>query len=169
MAEMMPASESSYAKEGTEAHELAERCLNEKCNAHDVSDNFEMTSAVQGYLDYIFQALKFGAVKDMYVEKRFNLESIHEDIGGTADCVLVTRKNLEVIDYKHGQGVYVSPENNPQLMIYGLGAYMELTAIERKTIKDITLTVIQPRMRADEMIRSWCIKPEKLVAWEQEV
>ena len=41
---------------------------------------------------------------------------------GTGDCVIVADKALHIIDFKYGQGVLVSAENNPQMMLYALGA-----------------------------------------------
>ena len=41
---------------------------------------------------------------------------------GTSDCIIAIGKNLEVIDFKYGKGVKVSADENPQMMLYALGA-----------------------------------------------
>ena len=42
---------------------------------------------------------------------------------GTADCILTQGNTLYVIDFKYGKGVPVSAKENPQMMLYALGAY----------------------------------------------
>ena len=41
---------------------------------------------------------------------------------GTGDCLIVADKLLHIIDFKYGQGVLVDAEENPQMMLYALGA-----------------------------------------------
>ena len=40
---------------------------------------------------------------------------------GTGDCLIVADDTLTVIDYKHGLGVLVDAEKNPQMMCYATG------------------------------------------------
>ncbi len=42
---------------------------------------------------------------------------------GTADALIIANNTIEVIDLKYGKGVKVDAQNNPQLMLYGLGAF----------------------------------------------
>ncbi|HMU56616.1 MAG TPA: DUF2800 domain-containing protein, partial [Nitrospira sp.] len=88
-----------------------------------------------------------------YIEHKFDLSKVHAGCFGTADCVLWYEhaKHLEVIDYKHGQGVFVPVHDNPQLKYYGLGALVDL-GLPAETIQ---LTVVQPRYECqDGPIRS---------------
>ena len=41
---------------------------------------------------------------------------------GTADCIIIADGTLRIIDYKHGLGVLVSADENPQMQCYALGA-----------------------------------------------
>jgi hypothetical protein len=41
---------------------------------------------------------------------------------GTCDCVMIGGDMLIITDYKRGKGVPVSVKENPQLMLYALGA-----------------------------------------------
>jgi hypothetical protein len=167
----MPDFESAYADEGTKAHNLAEQCLLKEVNADTLTDDTDLSYAVQVYLDYVFQALKFGSVKKIWIEQKFDLSDIHPDIGGTADCVLLTKKGiLEIVDYKHGQGVVVEPKDNPQLMIYALGAHSSLNPTEKTKVKKVIMTIAQPRAHHDDgAIRSHEMKIEDLVSWGQKV
>lgn len=51
---------------------------------------------------------------------------------------------MNVVDYKHGKGVEVSAENNPQMMLYALGALEIFDCIY--DIDEIRLTIFQPRL-----------------------
>ena len=51
---------------------------------------------------------------------------------------------MEVIDLKYGKGIKVESFGNPQLKLYGLGAYWAFEmAYEIKTVK---MTIVQPRL-----------------------
>lgn len=84
-------------------------------------------------------------------------------MGGTADCLMLVGDTLHVFDYKHGQGVPVSAENNPQLSLYGYMAYMSLLDMP---VKNIELHIVQPR--ADNT-NSWKTSVEELCSWFDEI
>ena len=56
------------------------------------------------------------------VEQRLDFSNYVEGGFGTGDLVIVADDVIQVIDFKYGQGVAVSAENNPQMMLYALGA-----------------------------------------------
>lgn len=157
---------SGYALEGTAAHKLSEICLIKGGNPHDfvgeeitldakdaskaekylVSD--DMANAVEIYVNYVR-----GLRGEMNIETKFDLSFIEPEMFGTNDCCVYDRLLgvLEVIDYKHGSGVAVSPEENSQLAYYGLGAAKIYELHPNSTIK---LTIVQPRA-AGAPIKSW--------------
>lgn len=149
-----------HAMEGTRAHNLAEYCLKNSLDAIDLIDEDfsgepviqDMAEAVQVYLDYIRKQSSRSAVKVM-VETQFSLDHIHKGMFGTNDACLFDSMldTLEVVDYKHGVGVVVSPEENEQLMYYGLGAAIlyRLPSTAR-----VILTIIQPRAMG-QTIKTW--------------
>lgn len=154
---------SKYAQEGTDAHTLAAFCVEngfadpiEKVD-RDGATIFvtpDMAEAVTVYVDYV-KSLCMKAVTK-YVEQRFDLSDVHDGCFGTADCVIWNSdtKLLEVIDYKHGAGIPVEVEGNPQLQYYGLGALLSLALPARQ----VRLTIVQPRCEhPDGPIRSWDI------------
>lgn len=143
LSEGIPSISSSYAEEGTLAHSLAADWL-----ANGIKPSFvdnDMHDAVAVYVDYIAPKQ---ATHTVYLEHRFDLSSVHPGCFGTADAVAwdPTTKHLEVIDYKHGAGVYVPAVENPQLRYYGLGALLDL----KLPAKTITVTIVQPRYEAHE-------------------
>lgn len=150
---------SKFAAEGTVAHELCELCLLDPSkNPEDFlgqtfeSDGFkfkvthDMVDAVTVYVDYIRDMLDDGI--EMQVEVRCSLTSLNVPgmDGGTSDCVLIDRtmKQIAVIDYKHGQGVAVEAENNPQAKSYGLGVCLDL-GIDKDDCWDVHNIIVQPR------------------------
>ena len=63
---------------------------------------------------------------------------------GTADCILISNDTLHIIDFKYGKGVPVSVENNAQLLLYALGAYLAYEMIF--PIEHIKMSIVQPRL-----------------------
>lgn len=164
LSETVPPQPSSvYAQEGTAAHKLGELCLLNNNNPNDYADqeitlddgskyfvNEDMVEAVTVYVDYVRSRAKLGK---LFIETRFSLSFVHDEMFGTNDaCVFSDMLGmLEVIDYKHGAGIAVSPEENTQLAYYGLGAADVQNLHPNSQIK---LTIVQPRA-AGEPIKSW--------------
>lgn len=132
---------SSYAEEGTEAHELAAQCLRAGKNAWELADDAEQCEAVQVYLDYV-NGLK-GDSYALLVEHRFDLSSVHPGCFGTADAVVYhpNEKLLIVVDYKHGAGIAVEAKGNPQLRYYALGALLTTNFL----VNRVRMVIVQPR------------------------
>lgn len=145
---------SPAAEEGTRAHELAEKILRgEPCEAPQ-----EMVEAVLVYVDFV----RSWGGWERWLEQRFDLSAYHPMLYGTADCVLYDRQHkiLNVIDYKHGQGVVVEVESegtpNVQLMYYALGALHQM----RLPVAQVILTIVQPRaFHPQGSIRSVTVDP----------
>ena len=145
--DQFPDTESEAAAEGTLAHELAEmkvrnyfftkefgkRKLNNA--VRKLSENKLWKDEMQGYtdeyLDYIRNtALSLKSAPSVRIEQRvyfkeYTLADPNDEIEGSgiADCILLYGDTVHVIDFKYGKGVPVSAEENPQLMLYALGAY----------------------------------------------
>lgn len=62
---------------------------------------------------------------------------------GTADCILIADGVMNIVDYKHGEGVEVSAVENPQMMLYALGALEIFDGIY--DIAEVRMTIYQPR------------------------
>lgn len=147
-----------YALEGTRAHRLAEYCLKNNLDAVDLEEfegealMYTMPEAVQVYLDYIREKSSRQSVK-VLIETEFKLDHIHKGMFGTNDACIFDSllDTLEVVDYKHGAGVIVSPEENEQLMYYGLGAAIKY---DLPSGARVVLTIVQPRAMGDS-IKSW--------------
>lgn len=187
----IPNKSSIYADEGTAAHFLAEQCLRQGKDASEFlhkeiglseeRDAFfvevddwenptfkvteEMVEAVQVYLDTIQEVKSRNPGAEVRIEHKFHLGSIHPELGGTCDCVIVLPfERLVVLDYKHGRGVAVDAEENSQAMIYALGAAIT------EDIEDVEIVIVQPRaIHREGPVRRWTISRADLMAWAEEV
>lgn len=170
---------SPYAAEGTLAHELAELYLqrdvlrtiseetfNEKLEEIMSNELFndEMLEMVPIYTDYcvnqLLEARKDNVFAVMELEQCLDFTEYVPESFGTADCCIVNDKVLEVIDLKYGKGVPVSPEWNPQLMLYGLGALHKYDMTY--DIEEVHLTIVQPRL---DNISTFKISVQSLLEW----
>lgn len=178
-----PDSTSVYAQEGALAHELCElklmaytgeitkRKLTSMKNKLMKSELWqpEMDSTSEAYLDYIKDITMSYTVKPVILtEKRVDFSRYVPEGFGTADCLILAGDTLHVVDYKHGKGVVVDADHNPQMMLYALGAMSELSLLYR--FKFVHMTIVQPKvnniseftMTADEL-REWgesVVKPK---------
>ncbi|PHS61162.1 MAG: hypothetical protein COB09_18405 [Thalassobium sp.] len=102
----------------------------------------------------------------MVVEETYDLSKVYDaPIGGTTDCSIVGRV-LQVIDYKNG-AFPVYAEGNPQIMIYGLGAYYKYRKV--KKIRKIRLVIFQPNARDKHgPVREHTMHLHELLKWEKE-
>ncbi|MEH1740119.1 DUF2800 domain-containing protein [Fusobacterium varium] len=179
--EQFPDSTSEYAKEGTLAHELCElkvrknliepmhtRTYNsklKKIKEHELWQD-EMDRHTDTYLEYIQGLLhSFSCTPAVMVEKKVDFSSYVPDGFGTADCIIIADGVLHVIDFKYGKGVAVSAENNPQMKLYGLGAYLEYSFLY--AIDKVKMTIVQPRL--DEVISEYEISVTELMEWAEEI
>ena len=107
----------------------------------------DMIEAVECMTDYIYERVEeLGlSMKNVRLETKVIPLPERNDTGGTGDVLIDGWPIvLEVVDYKHGQGVYVPIENNYQLRSYGLGALQEAGADDYEQVRN---TICQPRHR----------------------
>lgn len=151
----LPDKSSSFAEEGTIAHDVMEKCLKGGWNASTVCDDAEMADAVQVYLDYV---RSFPARGKPLIEARVNFSRWVPGGFGTADTILFYDDTMHIVDLKYGKGVRVSAEENPQAQLYALGAYADYG--EFFDIKNIKIAIVQPRI---DNITEWEISFDDLM------
>lgn len=98
------------------------------------------------------------------IEQRLDFSQYVPEGFGTGDCVIIGDGTLHVIDYKHGKGVEVSAENNPQMMCYALGALNLFDGIY--DINEVSMTIFQPRK---ENISTFVMDKAALYSWAETV
>ncbi|MDY3215158.1 MAG: DUF2800 domain-containing protein [Ruminococcus sp.] len=147
----VPDTTSEYAREGTCAHELCEYKVNKLLgiDTPDPRENLdfydqEMEECSESYAQYIAEQMAKYTSPVVMVEQRLDFSKYVSDGFGTGDCIIVADGTMTICDYKHGKGVEVSAENNPQMMLYALGAYELFDVLY--DISEIKMVIFQPRM-----------------------
>jgi hypothetical protein len=157
--------EPDYRQEGTDAHELAALCLRENVDAWEqigtgrVTEN--MAEAVQVYLDKVRPLV--AAADVVRVEHKMHCPDLHPLYFGTADlaCYFSEEQVLDITDYKHGVGIAVDVERNPQVRYYGRGLLETFPGV-----RTVRYRIIQPRgFHPDGIIREWEESAESLCLW----
>ncbi|MDD3881751.1 MAG: DUF2800 domain-containing protein [Eubacteriales bacterium] len=164
---------SDYAAQGTDAHALCEYRLKQLLGiaAQDPTENMtwydeEMEGCANDYTSYIADLITEAKThcKDpvVLIEQRLDYSRYVESGYGTGDCLVIADDTLNVIDLKYGKGVEVEAAQNPQMMLYALGA-LELFD-DLYDINAVTMTIFQPR-RANVSI--WTITKSDLYQWAE--
>lgn len=162
---------SDYAAQGTDAHAIAEyklkTALGQKCEAPTESLTYfdeEMERCTDDYSQYVLEQVEQAKQKCkdpiVLVEQRLDFSKYVPDGFGTGDCVIVADGNLTVIDFKYGRGVLVEADNNPQMMLYALGALELFDGIY--DIDTVTMTIFQPRR---ENVSTFTMSKSELLEW----
>lgn len=165
--------ESAYAAEGSAGHALAEHLIKKHLKIRSkrpVSDYYsdDLLEAVDEYVSYVIneieEAKRTCKAPIFSVEQRLDASEYVDECFGTADMVIVTDKVAHIIDLKLGKGVAVFAEENPQLMIYGLGILSMAEILY--DVEIVRMTIFQPRLNNSS---TWDIAPDDLKNWGEEV
>jgi len=175
--DMFPDESSEYAEEGTLAHEISELKLTKylktmslrtfnskmkKLKSHKLYKP-EMENYTDVYVDNIKELLmSFDKPGTAEIEKKVDFSEYVPEGFGTCDFVTVDNGTLYIRDLKYGRGVPVSAQDNPQLMLYSLGAYLEFSLF--KDIENINMGIIQPRL---DIVSIFEISADKLMKWAE--
>ena len=161
------------AAEGTAAHALSEHKLRKALKMRSKKpvspyDSDEMDNYTDGYVEFVLEVIEQAkqACSDplILIEQRLDFSKYVPDGFGTGDCVIIADGTLHIIDFKYGQGVLVSAEDNPQMKLYALGALDLFDGIY--DIEMVSMTIYQPRR---ENASTSIVSKESLYQWAEEV
>ena len=168
---------SDFAAEGTDAHTLCEyklRCAlgEDLSDIADIRDNTyyseEMEDCADNYASFILELVETAKLNcpdpKVLIEQRLDFSKYVKNGFGTGDCVVIADSTLHIVDYKHGQGILVEANENPQLMCYALGALELFDGIY--DIDTVSMTIYQPRR---SNVSTYAISKEDLYLWADEV
>ena len=176
--EGLPERTSEYAEEGRLAHAIAElkvlkkstvmtnRTYNSRLNKlkKDPSYNPEMDKTTDLYLEYINElVMGYDNTPTVAVEVQVDFSAYVPEGFGTCDCCIIGGDTLSIVDYKHGKGVPVAAKGNPQMRLYALGALNRYAPIFGGTIKNVRMSIMQPRLDPEPSTDT--ITVEELRAW----
>lgn len=180
--EQFPAGTSEYAEEGQTAHSVCElyaqkqftTMTKRKFNA-DLKKlttrpyySDEMLRTAEAYVEYLnSKALSYPSNPYVTQEVRVDFSEYVPEGFGTCDCVMIGGDTLHITDYKHGRGVAVSADGNPQMRLYALGALKMFAPVFGESIKKVSMGICQPRI-SDEASED-CLSVEELRAWGESI
>ena len=177
--EQFPDKGSDYAAEGSLAHKLAELKLRKhfttikpsafkkelKAIQDDPLYKPEMNGYTDAYLDYIKDVTALYPSRPyIAIEQRLDFSHIVPEGFGTGDCIIIGGDTITVIDFKYGQGVPVSPEHNPQMMLYAAGALNTFSLLY--SINKVKTAIFQPRI---DNISEWETTADEINAWGESI
>ena len=163
--------ETEAAAEGTAAHALCEHKLRRALKMRSKKpispyDCDEMDACTDAYVEFVMEALAEAKqeCKDplVLIEQKLDFSCYVPDGYGTGDCLIVADKLLHIIDFKYGQGVLVDAEQNPQMMLYALGALRLFDSLY--DITEVSMSIFQPRR---ENVSTWTISVDDLLDWAE--
>lgn len=161
------------AAEGTAAHALAEHKLRKalKMRSKKPVSQYgcdEMDGYTDGYVEFVLEQIalskKTCADPQVLIEQKLDFSKYVPGGYGTGDCVIIADGALHIIDFKYGQGILVSAEDNPQMKLYSLGALEIFDGIY--DISKVSMTIYQPRR---ENVSTHTVLKESLYQWAGEV
>lgn len=168
---------SSFAEEGTCAHALCEIKLRNLLDLPPEPNEFDelkdrwYDKSMEDYTDE-YVTLVYGKYLDaqkkdsnalLFIEKTLDFSSWIPESFGTCDAIIVSEGEIEVFDFKYGKGVEVSAVENPQMMIYALGAMADYDL--EYNINTVRMTIVQPRV---SNFSEWEISMADLRKWANE-
>ena len=163
---------SEAAAEGSAAHALCEHKLRKALKMRSTRpvskyDSDEMEMYTDSYVEFVLEQIEVAKqhCTDPFVliEQRLDFSCYVPDGFGTGDCLIVADKLLHIIDFKYGLGVLVDAEENPQMMLYALGALRLFDALY--DIDTISMSIFQPRR---ENVSTWTISVAELEEWAEQ-
>ena len=162
---------SEYAAQGTDAHTLCEYKLR-KALGERVRDptkklssyDSEMEECAEFYVQFVM-----GLVTQFREESKDTMVSVEQRVDfsgfvpegfGTADTLIISGTTICIVDYKHGKGIEVSADHNPQMMCYARGCIQMFDGLY--DIEEVRMVIFQPRLAN---ISKFSISKADLLAW----
>ena len=163
--------ETEAAAEGTAAHALCEHKLRKALKLRSKKpvsqyDCDEMDDYTDGYVQFVLEQLAQAKLTcpdpQVLIEQRLDFSCYVPDGFGTGDCLIIASPRLHVIDFKYGLGVLVDAYQNPQMMLYALGALRIFDCLY--DITEVSMSIYQPRR---ENVSTWTISVDELMDWAE--
>lgn len=181
--EQFPENTSEYAEEGRLAHAICELKVIKHFTTAIKPRTFttrlkklkenplyqdEMDKTSDLYLEHLTErAMQYDTKPNAAAEVQVDFAEYVPEGFGTCDCIMIGGDTLSITDYKHGKGVPVSAENNPQMRLYALGALKRYKPVYGDRIKRVCMTIDQPRIQTEPS--SETITVEELLAWGESI
>ena len=176
-----PETTSEYAEEGRLAHSVCELAAKKKFTVMnnrtynsrlkklkaDPKWDDEMLSTAATYVEHLTEhAMRYEHAPYVALEVQVDITDYAPEAFGTCDCVMIGGDELIITDYKHGKGVPVSAQDNPQMLLYALGALKLYRPIYGDMIRRVSTYIDQPRLGSYD---GASMTVEELLAWGESI
>lgn len=176
-----PETTSEYAEEGRLAHSVCELAAKKKFTVMnnrtynsrlkklkaDPKWDDEMLSTAATYVEHLTEhTMRFEHAPYVALEVQVDITDYAPEAFGTCDCVMIGGDELIITDYKHGKGVPVSAQDNPQMLLYALGALKLYRPIYGDMIRRVSTYIDQPRLGSYD---GASMTVEELLAWGESI
>lgn len=176
-----PETTSEYAEEGRLAHSVCELAAKKKFTVMnnraynsrlkklkaDPKWGDEMLSTAATYVEHLTEhAMRFEHAPYVALEVQVDITDYAPEAFGTCDCIMIGGDELIITDYKHGKGVPVSAQDNPQMLLYALGALKLYRPIYGDMIRRVSTYIDQPRLDSYD---GASMTVEELLAWGESI
>ena len=176
-----PETTSEYAEEGRLAHSVCELAAKKKFTVMnnrtynsrlkklkaDPKWDDEMLSTAATYVEHLTEhAMQFEHAPYVALEVQVDITDYAPEAFGTCDCIMIGGDELIITDYKHGKGVPVSAQDNPQMLLYALGALKLYRPIYGDMIRRVSTYIDQPRLDSYD---GASMTVEELLAWGESI
>jgi hypothetical protein len=170
---MPPQPSSSYADEGTLLHDAIAKVLETDCDPFTLvgtklNDSVLTEDLIENKLMVALSALDEidpEGQAEYAVESRVGFGDLLPDVFGSTDFIGRLGDRAIVLDWKFGDGVAVSAEENYQLLFYAAASIRTPeTAWAFEGAKEVELIIVQP-----PAIKRWVTSLERVKAFEKEL
>ncbi len=155
----LPVEDRMFADPGNTAHEVAAAFLqNRKVDPKNcpVPVDAQMNWNGWNYMEFVEGLVAPGG--KLFVEQRLPL-FYNQKRNAVVDVAIVNPDHMHIVDYKYGEGIIVSPENNNQGIIYARCVTWNRLghphAFDKPDDFPIFVTIYQPRTRDDKLFHTW--------------
>lgn len=177
----LPEQTSEYAREGTVAHSVCEAAAKKKFKKIKAAEynkvikklktndlwNDEMLHTAETYVEHLSErAMGFESEPYIAFEVKVDISDYVPEAFGRCDCIMFGGDTLVITDYKHGKGVPVDAEMNPQMMLYALGALKLYKPIFGDKLEKVEIYIDQPRLNSYE---GWGCAVKDLLDWGESI
>lgn len=161
------------AEEGTAAHAFCEHKLRKLLKLRSTRpvsdyDSDEMQECTDSYVDFVSEKIEIAKqrCKDplVLIEEKVDFSKYVKGGFGTADCLIISDNELQIIDLKYGKNLLVDAFDNPQMKCYALGALETYEALYG--ITDVSMSIFQPRR---DNVSTWKTTTAELKEWAENV
>ena len=156
--------------QGEKLHKEVERLKSQKNRYHkdETYWNPNLEDYVEEYtstvINHFLEAQENDRGAALLLEQRLDFQEWVPEGFGRGDAVILADGTMEILDLKYGRNVAVTAVGNPQLRLYALGAYQELSCLY--DIQNVTMTIVQPRNGG---VSTETLTAKELLAWGESI